>query len=83
MDRWILLITLGIFLISFAYTATTIQKQNLVVINNRHSDYEQIKTETLQLKMWRRHHETQMFMMKQILQEMRKLSYKKASHPTM
>ncbi|MDE0151000.1 MAG: hypothetical protein OXK80_00690 [Bdellovibrionales bacterium] len=70
-DRLIITLSIGVFLISIAYTFATvksqnIQKQNALIMERKHEILG-----TINIKIIRTYHEDQMFLLKEILHELR------------
>ncbi len=70
-DRYILIGSIGILLISTIFTFDKLLRQNLKKEQIKVTQQETLITETLNIKIWRRYHEDQMILMHEILKELK------------
>ena len=71
-DRLIVLLSLGLILLSTAYTVTTVRRQNIQKENVRLTAYEKERAETVNVKIWRKYHEDEKALLKEIVKQLRK-----------
>jgi len=69
-DRYIVIGSMGILLISACVALDKILRQELKKEQIKISKQETLITETLNIKTWRRYHEEQMILMQKILKEL-------------
>lgn len=69
-DRYIILGAIGILLVSACITFEKLLQQHLRKEKIKISQQENLRLETLNIKIWRRYHEAQMVLMHEILTEL-------------
>ena len=70
-DRYILIGSIGVFLISLCVTFDRVLKQELKKARLHFAQQENQKKETFNIKTWRSYHTEQMILMQKILKELR------------
>ncbi len=74
-DRYIALICIGVFLISLGHMFTQFHQQKMITAQNRNMEYKKMRVGIKNIETWKKYHAEQIFIMQQILQEMKKDSH--------
>ena len=70
-DRYIILASIGIVLLSFTYIVSKVHEQNVQRENMKIAEYKESVDETVRIHIWRKYHEEQMALMEKVLEELK------------